>query len=139
TDDMELQWQALMDIYEASYSSGYQVYFLDWDINNSDVSTWEGVTTDADGYVTELILTGKIGSYQIPESIGNLIRLQVLNLVNNSLTELPSSIGNLTQLRQLLLGINELTELPSFIGEVNQLQELRAAYNNLTELPIPLS
>jgi len=139
TDDMELQWQALMDIYEASYSSGYQVYFLDWDINNSDVSTWEGVTTDADGYVTELILTGKIGSYQIPESIGNLIRLQVLNLVNNSLTELPSSIGNLTQLRQLLLGINELTELPSFIGELNQLQELRAAYNNLTELPIPLS
>lgn len=132
---LELQWQALMDIYDASYDNFYQLHYLDWDISNPDISTWEGITTDADGYVTELILIRKIPTNSIPESIGNLIRLQVLNITENKLTTLPTSIGNLSQLRQLILGPNQLTELPSTIGGLSRLQELHINNCNLTDLP----
>jgi hypothetical protein len=49
---------------------------------------------------------------ELPESIGNLQALQVLDLVNYRLTELPESIGNLQSLEVLSLGGNQLTELP---------------------------
>ncbi|ADX05995.1 leucine-rich repeat-containing protein [Organic Lake phycodnavirus 1] len=37
----------------------------------------------------------------IPDSIGNLIHLQQLDIRNNELGQLPDSIGNLIHLQQL--------------------------------------
>src|SRR5690606_31196097 len=75
----------------------------------------------------------------IPESIGNLSRLQVLDITYNKLTTLPSSLGNLSQLRKLILGPNQLTELPSSIGGLSQLQELYIGQSHLTDLPASFS
>ena len=71
----------------------------------------------------------------VPESIGRLIHLQMVELTSNQLTALPESIGRLMQLRELYLNSNQLTALPESIGHLSQLQELRLDYNQLTALP----
>jgi len=47
----------------------------------------------------------------IPESIGQLIALNILGLSNNQLTVIPESIGQLTALNTLYLSNNPLTDL----------------------------
>jgi Leucine-rich repeat (LRR) protein len=48
----------------------------------------------------------------LPESIGELAELRVLDVGMNRLAELPPSISNLRKLETLLAGRNEITALP---------------------------
>ncbi|WP_349305266.1 leucine-rich repeat domain-containing protein [Neochlamydia sp. AcF95] len=48
----------------------------------------------------------------MPEEIGQLSKLQDLQLSNNQLTALPASIEQLTKLQILGLSYNHLTTLP---------------------------
>ena len=78
----------------------------------------------------------------IPESIGTLTNLQVLNLQGYwgplvplpALTgEIPASIGNLTNLRQLDLSWNKLTgEIPEELGNLVNLESLKIQDNDLS-------
>ncbi len=67
----------------------------------------------------------------LPESLGQLTRLQVLNLSHNQLTTLPESLGQLTRLGVLNLRGNQLTALPESLGQLTQLQELNLSRNPL--------
>jgi internalin A len=74
----------------------------------------------------------------LPESIGQLTKLQSLDLGNNQLTTLPKSIGQLTQLKELVtlnLGGNGLTALSKSIGQLTQLSVLNLWSNSLVALP----
>jgi hypothetical protein len=71
----------------------------------------------------------------LPESIGNLTKLETLDFANNKLTALPESIGNLTNLKILDLSMNDLTALPESIGNLTKLETLDFANNKLTALP----
>jgi internalin A len=71
----------------------------------------------------------------LPEVIGQLTRLQVLDLNNNQLASLPESIGQLTRLQGLHLNNNQLASLPESIGQLTQLQELDLSGNQLASLP----
>lgn len=72
---------------------------------------------------------------ELPESLGQLKRLQSLNLNGNQLTALPESLGRLTQLQSLNLASNQLTALPESLGKLTQLQSLNLTDNQLTALP----
>ncbi|HEY4423166.1 MAG TPA: COR domain-containing protein, partial [Pyrinomonadaceae bacterium] len=72
---------------------------------------------------------------ELPESLGQLTQLQMLDLTSNQLTALPESLGQLTQLQTLYLVSNQLTALPEWFGQLAQLQYLYLQYNELTELP----
>jgi internalin A len=72
---------------------------------------------------------------QLPESLGQLTQLQRLELSRNQLTELPESLGQLTQLQFLDLSGNRLTQLPESLGQLTQLQQLHLSGNRLTQLP----
>ena len=52
----------------------------------------------------------------MPEAIGQLSRLQELNLYGNRLSVLPEAIGQLYELRELYLGANKLGKVPEAIG-----------------------
>ena len=76
------------------------------------ISEWTGVTTDDNGCVTELYLTKKQLSGEIPPELGNLTNLIKLDLSRNQLTgEIPPELGNLANLKVLILWAkaNQLT------------------------------
>ena len=83
--------------------------------------------------------TTNTGLTSLPESIGNLTRLQILYLtLNSNLTSLPESIGKLTSLQVLHLHGNKLTSLPELIGKLTSLEYLDLHDNKLTSLPVSI-
>ena len=74
----------------------------------------------------------------LPEEIGNLTHLELLNLGKNRLMTLPSEIGCLKHLKSLYLDKNQLTELPQEIGELTQLRMLYLGSNQLADCPASL-
>ena len=70
---------------------------------------------------------------EIPEAIGDLTSLYLLNLSHNSLTgPIPKSIGKMGQLGALDLSVNQLTNtIPVEIAWLNWLSVLNLSYNNL--------
>ncbi len=72
----------------------------------------------------------------IPPELGNLVRLQELNLSRNLLSgAVPPELGSLTQLRRLELFDNWLTTLPPEIGQLHCLRELDVGENFLLAIP----
>jgi len=83
----------------------------------------------------ESLLLCDVGLHNLPESIGNLNQLKHLDLSYNKLTNLPESIGNLVKLESLKLSEVGLDNLPESIGNLNQLKYLDLSHNKLTNLP----
>ena len=110
---------------------------LDWDLENPDISSWDGVTTDEEGNIIVLDLESK-SIQDLPKVIGRLNELTALSVFNNALTVLPSEIGQLTQLQMLELSANQLSSLPSEIGSLVNLTRLFVGSNQLTELPVEI-
>ena len=77
-------------------------------------------------------------SGEIPEELGRLSNLQVLDFNGNQLSgEIPARLGNLINLRYLGLSQNELTgEIPRKLGSLSNLKSLILSQNRLTG-PIP--
>ena len=99
---------------------------------------WHGVTTDADGRVTELRLPGNGLAGRIPEALGRLAKLRDLNLGINELTgRIPDALGDLVNLYGLSLGFNKLTgTIPPRLGDLSGLIWFDLNANRLTG-PIP--
>ena len=55
-------------------------------LSDRPLGEWHGVTTDANGRVTRLILGGNQLSGEIPSSLGSLANLQELHLGGNKLS-----------------------------------------------------
>ncbi|XVF06858.1 hypothetical protein REPUB_Repub06bG0087300 [Reevesia pubescens] len=70
----------------------------------------------------------------IPNSIGQILSLQVIDLSRNKLAgNIPSSIGNCSYLKALDLGNNNLSRvIPDSLGQLLQLQSLHLNNDNLT-------
>ncbi|XP_052140950.1 receptor-like protein 7 [Oryza glaberrima] len=74
----------------------------------------------------------------LPEAIGELVLLNVLNTSHNSLTgPIPSQLGRLTQLESLDMSSNELSgEIPRQLASLDFLTVLNLSYNKLEgEIP----
>jgi len=71
----------------------------------------------------------------LPESIGSLVYLEVLDLEGNNLKMLPKSISFLTSLKMLNLKNNQLQNIPYSIGNLPSLQYLNLRQNKLRMLP----
>jgi Leucine-rich repeat (LRR) protein len=71
----------------------------------------------------------------LPESLGQVVQLPALDLANNQLTALPESLGRLARLESLDLYNNQLTALPESLGDLARLQSLDISRNQLTALP----
>ena len=106
------------------------------------VASWVGVTVSGDR-VTELSLQGSVNQPyglrgELPDELGNLTQLEVLDLGSNELTSvLPEALSNLAHLQQLDLSNNNLTGtlLPE-LGNLYSLHHLDLSVNDFTG-PIP--
>ncbi|KAF8090138.1 hypothetical protein N665_0485s0013 [Sinapis alba] len=134
-------------------------YFLNWTAisSNEDKDTkahYIGDDNLSNGYYTSLVLMNKGVSMEmeriltvytaidfsgnrihgpVPESIGLLKELHVLNLSRNAFTgHIPSSLANLTALESLDLSQNKLSgEIPPKLGDLSSLAWINVSHNQL--------
>ena len=106
-------------------------------LSSDPIGDWLGVTTDANGNVTQLVLNRYGLNGPIPPELGNLTSLNRLVLDNNRLTELPPEIGNLSNLTSLFINYSELGgQIPPELGNLTDLDTLTLTDNRLTgEIP----
>ena len=105
------------------------------------IREWYGVTNDASGRVTGLVLRWNGLTGEIPKELGSLSNLQRLELGNNKLTgEIPTELASLSNLQRLELDSNLLTgEIPMELGSLSDLKRLVLDSNQLTgEIPMEL-
>ena len=109
--------------------------------NNTNIMDWEGVNVE-NNRVRSLDLAGQEIAHTIPPEIGQLTRLDYLNLgFNNLQGSIPPEIDNLTRLIILILDFNSLTgAIPTQLGNLTRLRELYLNSNELTgNIPSELS
>lgn len=86
-----------------------------------------------------LSLSGNLLNGKVPDSIGGMSYLQVIDLSSNHfIGSIPPSIGNCSYLKALDLGTNDFSGvIPGSLGELKQLQSLHLSNNKLSgEIPI---
>jgi hypothetical protein len=76
---------------------------------------------------------------ELPDTIGYMQHLQVLNISKNQLTVLPDTIGYLSNLQDLDVSYNEIQQLTPFISYLENLKTLSLAYNQIHSLPTAIS
>ena len=117
-----------------------------WSVGNP-VCNWFGVTTDSEGYVTEITITnfptmGAVISGILPPTFGQsgLSRLEMFRISTNNLDgTIPATMGNLSNLSVIWLDDNQFTgTLPTELGNITNLATLWVDNNKFTG-PIPES
>jgi len=108
---------------------------LGWDLDDPDLSNWEGVTLN-NGVVVDLLIHNS-GLTHIPPEIGYFRNLTDLGIHMNDFESIPSEIGQLTQLVKLSAGLNSnLNIVPPEIAQLENLEVLHIDNNpSLTSLP----
>ena len=114
--DVNTDRAALAALYNATNGSSWQDD-TNW-LSNRPLGEWHGISTDADGRVTELSLGSNQLSGPIPSELGNFANLLGLWLDDNQLSgPIPSELDNLANLDTLVLDSNQLSgPMPSELG-----------------------
>ncbi|MDK1119369.1 MAG: hypothetical protein QGM50_11370 [Anaerolineae bacterium] len=110
TEILQLECEALVALYDATGGEGWYEN-EGWLVSERICSSWWGITC-MDGHVTGIELFENNLNGELPHEIGNLSKLQDIDLRFNNLSELPPEIGNLSNLQWLYLPSNKLSELP---------------------------
>ena len=115
---------ALTALYNATGGSNW-LYADNW-LSGARLHEWRGVSTDAEGFVVQLKLDANNLTGEIPPELGDLARLQRLDLKYNNLTgSIPPELGNLGRLLDLNLSHNRLSgSIPPELGNLGQLRRL---------------
>ena len=109
---------ALEALYDATGGPGW-TDSTNWK-TSVPLGEWHGVTTDAAGRVTRLVLPGNGLTGPIPGALENLVNLEFLDLFStDTLTgPIPDELGKLVNLRFLNLGGNAFTGGNALTGPV---------------------
>lgn len=75
----------------------------------------------------------------LPDTLGQLQRLEELDLGRNGITTVPRPVASLRGLKKLSLDYNDIHDLPAFVGELPNLQELSLNANGGVRLPQSLA
>jgi Leucine-rich repeat (LRR) protein len=71
----------------------------------------------------------------LPNELGQLKNLEVLDLGRNGLKYFPPQIEHLIHLKRLLLEYSQIEEIPAFISDLNELHELDLSKNGHVRFP----
>ena len=124
--------EALATLYEATDGPNW-TNADNW-LTDAPLEEWYGVSTDAQGRVSRLVLENNALTGPIPSELGSLDGLEVLDLGGNALTgSIPPELGGLERLTVLGLWSNSLSgPIPSELGSLDGLEVLDLGGNALT-------
>ncbi|GKU93307.1 hypothetical protein SLEP1_g6912 [Rubroshorea leprosula] len=71
----------------------------------------------------------------IPDSIGQLSKLESMDLLGNQLRSIPDSIRQLSKLESMDLSWNQLRSIPDSIGQLSKLKSMDLLGNQLRSIP----
>jgi Leucine-rich repeat (LRR) protein len=76
----------------------------------------------------------------IPDEIGKLPNLEILDFSNNRINSIPPEIGDLKLLRELIIHNNKLffSPLTPDLGRLSALNKLDLSHNQIEELPVEI-
>ncbi|XP_019637297.1 PREDICTED: uncharacterized protein LOC109479750 [Branchiostoma belcheri] len=74
----------------------------------------------------------------VPEDIGRLKSLQVLDLENSGLESLPDGVGELSELLELNIAGNIFKSVPEQVMSLSNIRELNLSRNRISRLPLNL-
>jgi len=96
---------------------------------------------DSIGKLSSLIILNLNGNQfkTLPESLAKLGALEILDLRSNKFEILPAVINKLKKLKALWLEYNALSTLPESIGQLSSLKTLSVFSNQITTLPESIS
>ena len=125
--------KALIALYEATNGPNW-TNRTNW-LSTASLDRWHGVSTNTQGRVIGLRLSGNRLSGSIPAALGNLSALAILDLGGNELSgTIPVALGNLSALVLLDLSDNRLSgPVPTALFTLHNLQTLDLS-GNLFEL-----
>ncbi|MDE0474187.1 MAG: hypothetical protein OXI50_06480 [Gammaproteobacteria bacterium] len=108
-------------------------------LTSERIRFWHGVSTNSDGFVTELVLDDNNLSGTLPPELGDLTQLRRLVLDDNELTgPIPPELGQLSRLTRLDLSWNGLSgTIPAELAALPLLDSLELWRNELSG-PIPV-
>ncbi len=133
---------ALVALYNATDGPNWEANQTNW-LSDRPIGEWYGVTTNAEGRVTELDLSSNDLTGPIPPELGDLSNLMTLDLSFNKLSgQIPSDLGNLSNLTSLDLGFNRNLSgsIPRELGTLSNLEHLVLLADNLSgQIPRELS
>ncbi|WP_420632775.1 Ig-like domain-containing protein [Candidatus Palauibacter sp.] len=134
--EADLMRGALIALYESTDGPNWKRND-NW-LSDAPLADWFGVSTDAEGRVTQLSLVDNGLRGSIPPRIGNLRALRSLWLYSNELSgSIPPELGNLLELQRLGLSSNDIDgSIPPELGRLTKLITLWLQYNDLSG-PIP--
>ncbi|CAM9401021.1 unnamed protein product, partial [Scytosiphon promiscuus] len=143
--DLDADREVLYVLYKATGGADWEDN-TGWATNDSDVSSWYGITIasddDGDSSVTEINLFSNGLEGELPPGIGDLTALEKLYLGYNDISgQIPVEVSNLAALEFLHLDVNYLTgPIPPELGELQNLQELDLQSNFLTgTIPVEIA
>lgn len=123
---------ALVALYNSTEGENWK---YGWNLNRP-ISTWRGVTVNAEGCVTRLKLASNNRlNGTLPPEFGNLQDLEYLKISNNAdlVGSIPPEFGNLTKLKDAFLYFNNFSgSLPAEIGNLSSIAQLMLDGNDLT-------
>lgn len=123
---------ALVDLYNNAGGTSWTNH-ANW-ITKMPVSTWYGITLDANSRVYQIALSKNNITGTLPTSLGNLTNLNNIDFSNNSITgNIPSTVGSLNSLQSINFSSNKLNgSIPATIGNLGNLVKLDLTSNQFT-------
>ncbi len=122
---------ALVDLYNSTGGPNWTKH-TNW-LTTTPLSTWYGVTLDANSRVYKIVLSKNNLSGTLPSSLEKLTSLTYLDCKTNALVgSIPYSFGNLSNLQTLYLTANKLnSSIPTTIWNLKNLINLDLSSNQL--------
>ena len=129
-DGIVTEYEALVDLYTKNSENT-----LSWDISDTDISNWEGVTLNPETQKVEILSLSNKGLSVLPSSIETFTEMREFYFTSNLINEIPEEFWNLTKLRYVYFHNSNVSIISPKIEQLENLEHFYFTQSKITTLP----